>query len=99
MRACSPLFHRDTRADEEEGTLDTGTRDTGTRDTGTRDTGRRVAEAGCAREVVQAVEGVLGVLAVEAIFPCDWRRALEEEEEEEEGVVQVTQVVLKWLMY
>ena len=95
MRACSPLFHRDTRADEE------GTLDTGTRDTGTRGAGRRVAEAGCAREVVQAVDGVHSVLAVGAVFPCDWRRALEEEEEEEEEVVQVTQVVeecksLKW---
>jgi hypothetical protein len=50
---------------------------------------------------VQAVDGVHSALAVEAVFPCDWRRALEEEEEEEEEVVQVTHVVeecksLKW---
>jgi hypothetical protein len=86
MRACSPL-HRHARADEE----------------GTRDTGRRVAEAGCAREVavevaVDGVHGILGLLAVDAVifgilgvdgvFPCDWRRALQEEEEEEEEEVQ-----------
>ena len=63
MRACAPLFHRDARADG-EGTLDT--------DTGTRDTGRRVAEAGCAREV--GVDGVHGIFPVAALFPCDWRR-------------------------